>query len=58
MMDINPLYWSFRWGQRGRPRSAADKAFVRFFWRMNLVLLFAYTAALVFWGIQLFFFQS
>jgi hypothetical protein len=36
--DVNPLHWFFRWRYRGQPRELTDRAFIRFFWRMNLAL--------------------
>ena len=52
--DINPLYWFFRWRHRTQPREETDRAFVRFFWRLNLVLVIGYALTLIPWAIQLF----
>ena len=54
MTDINPLYWLFRWRYRSLPRATADSAFVRFFWRLNVVLLIGYVLSLAAWAIDLF----
>jgi hypothetical protein len=54
MTDINPLYWLFRWRYRSLPRATADRAFVRFFWRLNVVLLIGYVLSLAAWAIDLF----
>jgi hypothetical protein len=53
MTDINPLYWLFRWRYRSQPRATADSAFVRFFWRLNVVLLIGYVLSLAAWAIDL-----
>ena len=54
MTDINPLYWLFRWRSRSQPSAETDTAFVRFFWRLNLVLLVGYIFSLAVWAIDLF----
>ncbi|MEP6811005.1 MAG: hypothetical protein ABI992_12240 [Chthoniobacterales bacterium] len=38
MSDLNPVYWYFHWRYRGQPAFLADRAFLRFFWRMWSVL--------------------
>ena len=50
MTDINPLYWLFRWRYRSQPSAETDTAFVRFFWRLNLVLLVGYIFSLAVLG--------